>query len=212
VSERFRRLAPLSGVLFVGLVIVAFAALGQSTPGVKKSPDRIANFYAAHSGRESAAAFVLTIAVVFLVVFGSNLRALLLSAETERGTAVFVAFGGVLVAAAGFLVGATIHLALADGAHKHHLDPVALQALNALDNNDFLPFAGGLGIMLLGSAFAILRTGALNRWLGWVTLLLGILVFTPLGFFAFLATGIWIVVVSILLFLRQRRALSTATP
>ena len=32
MNERLRRLAPLSGVLFVGLVIVAFAALGQTLP------------------------------------------------------------------------------------------------------------------------------------------------------------------------------------
>jgi hypothetical protein len=206
-----RRLAPLSGVVFVGLVVVAFAALGQSTPGIKSSPEKVATFYAAHSGREQGASFLLAIAVVFLVVFAASLRAAFTVGETPAGTAGIVAFAGLLVAAAGFLVGATIHLALADGAHKHHLMPQALQALNALDNDSFLPFSAGLGIMLLGAAVANARTRVLNRWFGWLTFLLGIAIFTPAGFIAFLASGVWIIIVSVLLFWRQRRPASAAT-
>jgi hypothetical protein len=195
----------------VALVVVAFGALGQSTPGLKSSPEKVAAFYAGHSGREQAASFVMAIAVVFLVVFAASLRAAFTGAEPGSGTAGIVAFAGVLIAAAGFLVAATIHLALADGAHKHHLVPSALQALNALDNDSFIPFSAGIGIMLLGVAVANLRMRVLNRWLGWATLVIGIAAFTPAGFFAFLASGVWIVVVSVLLFLRERRLLSAGS-
>ena len=110
-------------------------------------------------------------------------------------------FGGGMVAVAGFLVGAAIHLALADGA-KHGLDPVALQALNAIDNDDFLPFGIGVAIMLLGAAGAMIPQRGVLRWFGWIGLVLGLASFTPAGFIGFLGAGIWIIAASIVLFMR----------
>ncbi|MGH2926096.1 MAG: hypothetical protein ACRDK1_09020 [Solirubrobacterales bacterium] len=72
-------------------------------------------------------------------------------------------------------------------------------ALNAIDNDDFFGFAIPLGIMLLGAAGATLTAGALPKWLGWVALVIGILFFTPIGFPAFALSGVWIVIVSILI-------------
>ena len=40
------------------------------------------------------------------------------------------------------------------------------------------------------------------RWLGWAALPLAIVLFTPIGFVAFIASLLWIVVVGVLLFLR----------
>jgi hypothetical protein len=114
-------------------------------------------------------------------------------------------FGAGILASAGFLVGACIHYALADGAH-HGIDPAALQALNALDADDFLAFGIGLAIMMLGAAGALIpRSGAL-KILGWLALLLGIVSFTPAGFIGFIGSGIWIIATSIVLFMHAGRA------
>lgn len=46
---------------------------------------------------------------------------------------------------------------------------------------------------------AAVRHGGLPKWVGWVGRVIGIVIFTPAGVIDFLAAGIWIVVVSILL-------------
>jgi hypothetical protein len=200
-----RRLAPLSGIVAVVLIVIAFGALGQSTPGIKASPDKVASFYAAHSGREQGASFLIAIATFFLVVYAAALRGRLAGSAYAGSVWPNVAFAGGILAALGFGVAATIHLALAEGAHHYHLVPSALQALNALDNDSFIPIVAPVAILLLGAAGAWIRGAGAARWLGWIALILGVLAFTPVGFFAFLAGGIWIAVTSVFLFMTERR-------
>ena len=203
-----RRVAPLSGIVFVVLTVVAFVVLGGNTPGIKDSADKIASFYTAHHTRQETAGHLLAIAVAFLAIFAASCWPLIRDAR-RLWSALF--FGGGLIAAAGFLVAAGIHIALADGAN-HHLDPVALQALNALDSDDDVAFTAGLGIMLLGAAGAMIPQTDALRWLGWIALVFGIAIFTPAGFIAFLGTAVWIIVVSAMLFLRSDDGAPHAAP
>jgi hypothetical protein len=197
------RFAPLAGVVFVVLTVLAFLGLGGDTPDIDSSPQEVAAFFSAHSGREEGAASLLAIAVVFLVLFGTSLRAALRPpGRVSDGWSSF-AFGGVLVASAGFLVAAAVRLAIAEAADKH-VPPAAVQALNALDNAAFLPFASGLGMMLLGAAGAMIGMAGTMRALGWAALIIGIAAFTPLGELGFFASGIWIILASFALFFRPR--------
>jgi len=103
-----------------------------------------------------------------------------------------------VLAAVGFGVLAFVHLALADAADSSNTIGTA-QVLNVLDNNDFIPVAAGMGVLLLGAGMSAVRHGGLPKWLGWAGVVIGILAFTPAGFFAFLASGIWIALAGILL-------------
>jgi hypothetical protein len=197
------RFAPLAGLFFVVLTVVAFLGLGGDTPDIDSSPQEVAAFFSTHSGREESAAFLLSIAVVFLVIFGASLRAALRPPGGVSDGWSSVAFGGVLVASAGFLVAAAVRLAIAEAADKQ-VPPAAVQALNALDNAAFLPFASGLGIRLLGAAGAMIGMPGLMRGLGWLALMIGIVVFTPLGELGFFASGIWIILASFALYFMPR--------
>jgi hypothetical protein len=106
--------------------------------------------------------------------------------------------GGGLVASAGFLFAGAVHLALTEGA-GHHLNPTALQALNALDINTSLAFTGGVAIMLLGAAATMSRRSDTVRILGWVAIPLTIVNLTPAGVGAFPLTALWIVATAILI-------------
>ena len=55
----------------------------------------------------------------------------------------------------------------------------------------------------------MVRFGALPTWMGYVAVILGIAAVTPVGFFAFLLTGIWILIASVLLY---QRGQPEATP
>ena len=67
-----------------------------------------------------------------------------------------------------------------------------------------MPFAVGLQLFFLATGLAVVRTGVLPKWIGFVALLLGVIAVTPIGFVAFLAGGILVLVLSIILMLRAR--------
>jgi hypothetical protein len=207
------RLLPLSGVVFFVLALLAIEGLGGSTPDIKASPAKITSFYTVHHGRQSVAPFVVAIGALFFVLFGASLwQALTDGAGDALGRlAGSVVLVGTAVAAGGYLVAAAVHLALAQAVH-HGIGPAGAQALNALDVEDFQPFAIGTAIVLLGAWPLMMRRPGAFRWLAWVALVLGVASFTPIGFFAFLGANLWIVAVSILLSLRSAPAAAISHP
>lgn len=194
-------LAPLTGVAFVALVIIGFSVAGEP-PDAKSSPEEIVNFYVANTDSVRIGACLVAVAVLLFIFFANHLRRVLNAAgEAPLSATVLV---GASVMAVGAAIDSTIQLAVAETADD--IEPTSVQTLQALWDNDWLPIALGLLVFLISAGISILRTGALPRWLGWVALALAVLGFTPIGFAAFMGTAIWIVVVSVMLSVRARRA------
>jgi hypothetical protein len=200
-----RKFFPLSGIVFVVLALGTVIAIAGNTPGSDASAAKVAAFYGDNVVRQGIGSFVLAASVPFLVFFGIGLAAAL--AQAERGPSSLwrqVLVAGTLLAAAGVLVTALVHVALVDGG-DHNLSPTALQAVNVIDGNTWIAFNAGFGVMMLGAAGALLNAGAL-RWLGWSALVLGIVLFVPFAdFFALMLTLVWIVVTAIALARRAER-------
>jgi hypothetical protein len=193
---RSQRLAPLSGIVFVALVAIGFIPVGGSTPDSSDSPSKITSFYVDHHNKEFVAVVLVALGTLFLAIFVASLRDRLRSGGAETW-ANLVLVGGA-AAVAGFLFAVAVHAALADGG-DHHFSADAMVAINGLDSNSFFAFSLPLAVMVLGAGGAALQTGALPRWLGWAALVLGIVSFTPVGFFAFGLIGIWIIVAGIVM-------------
>jgi hypothetical protein len=190
----------LTGALFVVLVLVAFFALGGNTPEGDASARKVVSFYDDNEAKEIIAAVVLALSTVPLLFFTSMVWGRLRDALGQGSLIpVFTALGGGL-AAAGFATAGALHFALAD--YSADISPVAAQAINAIDSDFFLPFTTGLAVLLLGMSVSAIRASVLPRWLGWVGVVLFVVYFTPAGFIAFGLTGIWIIVASIVLYLR----------
>jgi hypothetical protein len=197
-------LAPLAGIVFFVLAVVGFLVQGEP-PDVTEEPVReVVEHYTDNKDSVMVGSAIVTIGATFFVLFFGYLRKVLRAAEGEGGVLSLVAFAGAVIFAIGVAVDGTISFALAETADD--IDPTAVQALSALWENDFLPFALGVQVMLLATGLSVIRHGALPKWLGWVALLLAVIAVTPIGFIAFLATGIWVLVVSVLLTLRARAA------
>jgi hypothetical protein len=198
------RFAPLTGIVFVVLLIVGFAVLSSNTPETDDGAPKIISYYNDHQGKEIVAGIVVALAVIFLALFVVALREHLRGGDGVGDFWPTVVLVGGVASVAGFFVALSIHAALIDGADQH-ISPDAMVALNSLDNWDFFAFAAPLAIMMFGAAGSVLQGGgALPRWLGWVALVLGILYFAgPFGFFAFLLTGIWIIIASIVMYRRS---------
>jgi hypothetical protein len=192
-----QRLAPLSGIAFVVLIIAGFFFISGSTPDLKDSATKIVDYYSTHKNREQAAAVVVGASVVFLAIFVACLYTRLKEADSGNLWPTLALIGGVATVA-GFFGIIGVHVALIDGADKH-IDPSAMVALNAIDSDNFFAFSLPLGILLLGAAGATLKAGAFPRWLGWAALVIGIVIFTPAGFAGVALGVLWIIVVSILM-------------
>jgi hypothetical protein len=199
-----RRLVPLSGIVFVVLAVVAVIGLSGSTPGTDDSAAKVASFYDGHSTRQAIAAIVLAASVPFLALFGVYLASSFRSVAGREVSAQGTVWDRLLVvgtalASAMILVTALVHFALADAANEGVAGD-GIRALNTLDNDFWVAWNSGLGVMMLGAGATALTRVLVPRWLGWLAVLLGVLLFIPFAdFFALLATLLWMIVVSILL-------------
>jgi hypothetical protein len=203
---RSPRFAPLTGAIFVVLLVIGFIPLGGNTPGTDDSAAKITSFYSDHQTKEILAVIVVALAALFLALFAVAIRDYL----RDTGGGEFwptVALVGAAISAAGLFVAGGMHFALIDGANLSHgrtLSPDAMVALNALDNDNFIAFSVPLGIMMFGAAGSVLKGGAaLPKWMAWVAILLGVFFFTPVGFVSFGLTGIWIIIASVMMYRRS---------
>ena len=199
-------LVPLTGVAFVVIVIVGFMISGEP-----KSADEpvgeIIDFYVDNKDSVEIGAISAAVAGLLLIFFGAYLRQVLHAAAGEGEILSLVSFVGLVLVAMGFAIDATISFALAEAADD--VDPAAVQALQALWDNDFVPIILGVLAFLWATGISILQSGALPRWMGWVMLVLGIVGVTPIGFVAAIGAAILVLVLSILLSVRARSAPST---
>ena len=191
-----KAIGPLTGILFVVLTIIAFLVSGES-PGTDDSTREIVDFYLDNDDSQSLAAALLALGAVALIFFLGSLRRALRAAAGDDGGLSTVALLGGLMIAVGTSIFAGITFTLGDAADE--LPPAAILTLNALNSDMFFTIAVGTAAFNLALGLAVLRHGGLSRPLGWVALVIGIAALTPLGFFAFLATGIVIVWASVVL-------------
>jgi hypothetical protein len=202
-----KTIGPLTGILFVVLAIVAFLVSGE-TPATDDSPREIVDFYLDNDDSQAAAAAVLALGCVALIFFLGSLRRVLRAEAGDEGGLSTVALLGGVVMAVGASLFAGISFTLGDAADE--LPPAAILALNALNSDMFFTVAVGTAVFNLALGLAIVRHGGLPRPIGWVALVIGIAGLTPLGFFAFLATGIVIVWASVALAMKPDTAAAPA--
>ena len=191
-----RKLLPCSGIALIALIAAAVLC-GGSTPGATASGAEIAAYYDSHQARMVVVSFLFGLAALTAVLFASWLAR---SLRSDEGTSIWdrvLVGGGVMFASALGFVGAA-NFALADSPKK--VSGPALQALNLLLNDSWVFWNSALGVFMLGAAGACLAAVAGYRWLGRIAFVLGVALFIPWAdFFALLASGLWIIAVTVVL-------------
>jgi hypothetical protein len=208
------RVAPLTGLVAVALTVAGFLLFGD-TPGFDAPGDEVRSYYDDHQAQVAVSLYLLVLASVFFVFFAAHLARVVRGVPSGGEWLHRVVLAGGILLAAGFLVGSALTFALLDLSDESSASDEALQALNAVNEDFFIPFVGGMGLMLLAMGLATVRATAapLPRWLSWAAVVIGVLVFIPwVGFFAFLLAGVWVVVVSVLLARRPREGEPTEAP
>jgi len=195
---------PFTGVIFVALFVVILILIGQGQDATEKTAQEIVNHYQDNNTKESIGSILIAFASVFILYFGGWLRRMLRDAEGPDGILSTVVFGAAVVFSAGAAIGGSIHLALADLADD--IDPIALQAINGIDFDLFFFFPVGLGTMILATGISAVRHGSLPKWLAWVSVVVGVLFFSPVFWVDFVAAPLWILIVSIIGISRATRS------
>ncbi len=194
-------MVPLTGLAFFVLAIVGFMISGD-TPDPGDPAQEIVDFYVDNEGSQVLGAILTALAGTLLVFFGAHLRAILREGEGKGDFLPTVLLAGAIIIAVGLAIDASIIFALTDTAEE--IDPAAVQALSALYNNDFVPFAMGSQIFLLALGISVLSGGALPKWIGWIAIALAVIAVTPIGFVSFIGWGILVAIISVMLTMRAR--------
>jgi hypothetical protein len=204
-----RQLLPLSGVLAVVLVVVAAIVTGEP-PDTDASKDEILSYYTDNESALQVGAGLLALGSFFFLLFATAVASLVRGVREATAASAHVTLAGGILLVAGMTVFAG--LAFTSGEVVDDVDIGTIQTLHALEMNMFFTVAVGTGAFLLGAGVGTLKTDALPAWLAWAAIVIGIVSVTPLGFFGFLALGIWTLIVSVMLFMREREAGGGASP
>jgi MFS family permease len=202
--EHRARWGPALGLLFVVLLVASF--LTGHTPDTNKSPAYILAWYNTHSHKVSMVFSILLtdLAVVVGIFFFGYLRDRW--GRTDLGSRLApTLLAGVIIFAMSGVLGSGALIALLDS--PKHLTPEAAQALNFIQSDlaTGATFAG-VSIFMLASWMIIWKTRTLPVWVAWISFVLGIVALAgPLGFFAFLATGIWLLIVTYFMWRHEQK-------
>jgi|SRR5215211_1121602 len=194
------RYAPLTGVAFVLLIVLA-VIIGGESPDPDDSRLSVVRFWTDNDTEQIWSSAIAAWSSVFFVWFAGSLRSVLREREGGSARLSALSFAGAIIAAGGLLALASLGFAAADTAGDVPGD--VTQTLSVLGSEFFFPVAGGYALFLLAAGILAVRTAVLPIWLGWSAIVLGILCITPVGFFALLVGLVWLIVVSILLYRRE---------
>src|SRR3954454_12126416 len=197
--KRLDRAFALTGVAFLVTAVAVFI-YASSTPDSHDSAAKVVSFYARHHDKLSAAGFLIAIPAAFLALFTGALRQRLRRVGGGSIAATTAAVAGGTIAAGGMMLFGTMQVALSDA--SGHASATTMQTLNLVANNSFVPWIGGFGVLLLATGIATLQTRALPRAIGYLCVVLGVLVFTPVGWWSFLIGALVLGVASVIMAVR----------
>ena len=201
-KSRLERLSPLTGAVTVVLLIIGVLAFNYYE--FLPTAESIADFLNGNSSRVSAGGYIGSLAAFFLIWFAASMRSALLEQEAGDGQLSMVAFGGGLAAA--IALGISFIGIFASGLRAGApggIPPVAAVALydfwTQLTGQLFSIF---MAVFVGATAVVSLRSGLFPRWFGWVSTLVAIGLLTPYAYALLALAFIWMLIVSIWLYLK----------
>jgi hypothetical protein len=195
-----QRYAPLAGVVFVVLIVIA-VIIGGESPDPDDSRRSVVEFWTDNDTEQIWSSAIGAWSSIFFVWFAGSLRSALREREGGSARLSALSFAGAIIAAGGLLGLASLGFAAADTAGDVPGD--VTQTLSVLGSEFFFPVAAGYAIFLLAAGILAVRTAVLPAWLAWSAIVVGVLCVTPVGFFALLVGLVWLLIVSVLLYRRE---------
>lgn len=207
MDETLRRLAPLTGIGAVVLLVAGMIIAAKGSPGFAGPAEEIADYYVDETGRILAATVLFAIAAPFFVWFLGCLRTGIARVEGGATRLASTAFGAGIAALALLLAALMIN---AMGALRADEDgQIALEAATVFFDTTNVLFGAAapaaFAATLIATAVASLRHKAvLPGWLAVATIVLGVVnVIPPIAWVGMLISLLWIAIVSGLLYAQR---------
>lgn len=199
-TARFQRFLPTTGVI-AGVLLAVGLVVTRDAPEEDAAAAVALDYWRDNADTYQLLGFLVApLLALTVLAFGVALRARIRSRETGEAIYSTLTFGGAVVTAGAIgLVGA-VEAAAARTAESGSLD--ATFALHQMASYLWIPWVVGLAGMLIGAGLGGLRTLALPRALAWPTLVMGVLLVTPIGFLPFLLVPVWLIATGVTLMAR----------
>ena len=200
--SRLERMAPLTGVVSVVLLIVGAVVI--SNYDYLPPAEEVAEFLNGNPSRVCTGAYFASISAFFMIWFAGSVRSALIEREGGTGRLSTVAFGGGVAAAAamGTSFIAIMSAGLRAGA------PGGITPVGAVTMFDFWGqvmgqlFAISLAVLIGATAVVSLRAAVFPTWFGWASATVAIGLLSPIAYIMLAFAVVWLLVVSIWLYVR----------
>ena len=203
LNRGWRRYELLAGIVAVALWLIATAITEGAATTDADTPQQMLAAYRDDTGLILTGSFLFMLGSAFFLWFVDSLRSRLVAAEGEPAHLSGIAFAGGIATAVCLLLVPAPHVAGA--VNEDDLTAEVAQTLSVIDDAFFVAAEVVAIVLLVATGLLALRTGVLPRWLAWVSFLIAVVLFTPIGWLALLiAFPLWLVAVSVLLMLRAR--------
>ena len=204
MDATMRRLAPLSGVVFVVLYVISTLVGMSDSPDFAGTPEEITEYFTDSKDEIIIGGLIGVVSIPFFVWFAGCLRSAIARVEGGTTRLASTAFGASIAAvaagAAGLMIGVMGALRVDE---QDAISPAVATAY--YDVSQILSFAAVPALLaagLVATAVASLRYRAiLPAWLAYLSLVLAVVnVIPPISWAGTLVGIIWVLVVSILLY------------
>ena len=206
-SAGLARWASLGGILYVVLFVIGVILMFDGEPDSDASPARVIAYYSKSSHRDkiNIGWVIAGLGIFAFLWFLSSLRGAVRRWEGENGyLTVLTTIGGTVYATLAFAAIAvnTGIRTMSDDTYHHTVYPGLIHAAD--DASYVLHATGGAGAsaMIIAATLAAMRAAVIPKWAAWLGIIAGILALASIIFFPQAAVGLWILIVSGLLFAR----------
>ena len=201
------RWTALAGAVYVVLFVVGTIVLFSGSPAGDAAPAKVIQWYSdsGHRDRVNIGWILIGLGIFFLLWFIATLRRAVMAVDAEGILTAVVTIGGSVYAAvalASVAVNAGIRT-MSDDTYQHRVFP---ELIHAADDVGYVMHATGaaaLGAMIIAVSLAFMWAAVWPKWAGWLGVIVGILAIGAIFFFTQFLFLLWILVVSIVLFLRS---------
>src|SRR5881394_1612585 len=205
----FARWAALSGAVYVLLFVVGTIVLFSGAKGGDDPPATVIKWYSdsGHRDRVNFGWILIGLSIFFLLWFIAALRRAVNAGDPDGILTSVVTIGGSIYAAL-----ALVAVALNDGIRtmsddtfQHRVYPELIHAADEAGWVIHASGAAGLAAMIIAASYAFMSRGTWPKWAGWLGMVIGVLSLAAIVFFPQFLFLLWILVVSVVMFLRPAK-------